>query len=135
MLGTAAVFETDGRKALKEWTSKRLLTTQPLMKLTYNQCQTVNGCLLVCKPLDGVTFWPLSIRLWHIGNITQYLGQRLLSMWHAIGSTTVISFNTSTQYWSLACMAAEARKMDRHISALEYQLQGTMATMTQNHFV
>jgi hypothetical protein len=51
-------------------------------------------------------------------------------MWHAIGSTTVISFNTSTQYWSLACMAAEARKMDRHISAIEYQLQGTMATMT-----
>ena len=27
-------------------------------------------------------------------------------------------------------MAAEARKMDKHISTLEYQVQGSMATMT-----
>jgi hypothetical protein len=29
-------------------------------------------------------------------------------------------------------MEAEARKMDKHISELEYQLQGSMATMTPN---
>jgi hypothetical protein len=50
-----------------------------------------------------------------VGDITQFMGQRLLSMWHDVGPSTVIRFNTSTKYWSLASIVAEARKAGTHI--------------------
>jgi hypothetical protein len=63
-----------------------------------------------------------------VGDIAQLMGQRLLRMWHNIGPATVT--NCSTTHWSLAYIVAEARKMDKQISATQYQLPGSMATMT-----
>lgn len=94
------------------------------MRLTYTQSQTSDCGLLVCK--DGDIFWSRNICIWHVGDITQFMGQRLLSMWHDIGPATVTS--CSTTHWSLACMVADVRKMDKQISATQYQLPGSMST-------
>ena len=117
--------QTDVCKALKEWTSRRgyCVATLP-MRLTYTQSQTSDCGLWVCK--DGDIFWSRNICIWHVGDITQFMGQRLLSMWHDIGPATVTS--CSTTHWSLACMVPEVRKMDKQISATQYQLPGSMST-------
>jgi hypothetical protein len=117
---------------LKEWTSRRVCepptsnSMKPLI-LTYTYCHTTDlwrvpysqkvalpvatvstcnlslsndGVLPVCK--DGITVCSLKIRLWHVGDITQIMGERLLGMWHDIGPTTVINF--SKTHWSLASL-------------------------------
>ena len=93
------------------------------MILTYTQSQTTECGLLVCK--DGDIFWSRNICIWHMGDITQFMGQRLLSMWHDIGQATVTS--CSTTQWSLACMVAEVRKAGKLISTIQYQLPASMA--------